>query len=59
MAGKKYQVNYVAYVGQGSEVLSQGEMIIEATTSMMAENQVKATFGYPANRVIIQGTFDL
>lgn len=57
MAGKTFVVHYVAYSPTNSnEVLSQGEMTIQAVTSMMAENVVKSMFG--GSRVIIQGTFD-
>lgn len=54
----EFRVDYVAYNGQGSEVLSEGEIKVNATTSMMAENQVKAMFGYPTNRVIIRSVFN-
>ena len=57
MAGKTFVVNYIAYSPKdSSEVLSQGEMTVQAVTSIMAENLVKSMFG--GGRVIIQGVFD-
>ena len=57
MAGKNYTVSYIAYNPKNnSEVLSQGEMTVQAVTSLMAENLVKSMFG--GSRVLIQGVFD-
>ena len=51
-----FEVSYVAYVGQGSEVLSEGTTVINAGSRMQAEDTVKAQFGFD-NRVIIRSVF--
>lgn len=55
----EFRVPYTAYNGQGGEVLSEGEMTINATAANQAENQVKAMFSNGGqNRVIIHGVFN-
>jgi hypothetical protein len=47
-------VRYTAYTGpSSSEVLSEGEMVVNAGSSYQAEQYVKNIFG--DNRVILQG----
>jgi hypothetical protein len=47
-------VRYTAYTGpNSSEVLSEGDMIVNAGSSYQAEQYVKNIFGN--NRVILQG----
>ena len=51
-----FEVSYVAYVGQGSEVLAEGTTVINAGSRMQAEDTVKAQLGFD-NRVIIRSVF--
>jgi hypothetical protein len=53
---QSFEVTYVAYRGQGSEVLSEGKTIVNAGSRMQAEDTVKAQFGFD-NRVIIRSVF--
>ena len=50
-----YQVQYTAYVGNSSEVLSEGTMQIQANQASQAENVVKSMF--QGNEVIIRSVF--
>ena len=47
-----YQVEYTAYVGRSSQVLSEGTMQIQASQAGQAENVVKSMFF--GNDVIIR-----
>ena len=50
-----YQVQYTAYVGSSSEVLSEGTMQIQANQGAQAENVVRSMF--QGNDVIIRSVF--
>ena len=51
-----YEVTYIAYRGQGSEVLSEGTTVVSAGNRLQAEDTIKAQFGFD-NRVIIRSVF--
>lgn len=51
---QNYEVRYTAYKGQGSEVLSEGTMVVPSTNGRYgAENAIKGMFNDGQNRVII------
>ena len=53
-----YEVTYIAYRGQGSEVLSEGTAVVSAGSRLQAEDTIKAQFGFD-NRVIIRSVFSV
>ncbi len=50
-----YQVSYTAYVGNSSQVLSEGTMQIQANQASQAENVVRSMF--QGSSVIIRSVF--
>ena len=55
----QFRVDYIAYNGQGSEVLSEGTVNVDCQTSTQAESQVKAMYGAGgSNRVLIRSVFN-
>lgn len=53
---QSFEVSYVAYRGQGSEVLSEGTTVVSAGSRLQAEDTIRAQFGFD-NRVIIRSVF--
>jgi hypothetical protein len=51
-----FNVSYIAYRGDSSEVLSEGTVPVTVGSRMQAEQSVEAMFGN-GNRVVIRSVF--